>query len=146
VGPSHHPESCYGPHTIFLGLWIWGNATYRGGAQILLRIRFQWRAVRRLQSRWFNQVGGGHGHLGGKTPTCHKTISPVKCLFTQFPDRRFCTTKDLDTKDQRKLCPAWEGPYEVVEMTRPGSYRLQWEDSYRVPNSWNDDQLRPFYM
>jgi hypothetical protein len=32
----------------------------------------------------------------------------------------------------------------LVEMTRPGSYRLQREDGSEVPNSWNDDELRPF--
>jgi hypothetical protein len=31
-------------------------------------------------------------------------------------------------------------------MTQPGSYRLQREDGSEVPNSWNNDQLRPFYM
>jgi hypothetical protein len=50
------------------------------------------------------------------------------------------------TKDQYKLSPTWEGPYEVVEMTRPDSFRLQREDGSEVPNSWNDDQLRAFYM
>jgi hypothetical protein len=50
------------------------------------------------------------------------------------------------TKDWYKLFPTWEGPYEVVEMTRPGSYRLQWEDGSKVPNSWNYDQLKPFYI
>jgi hypothetical protein len=50
------------------------------------------------------------------------------------------------TKDWHKLSPTCEGPYEVVKLTRPGSYRLQREDGSKVPNSWNDDQLRPFYM
>jgi hypothetical protein len=48
------------------------------------------------------------------------------------------------TKDQHKLSLALEGPYKVVEFTRPDSYRLQQEDGSEVPNSWNDDQLRPF--
>jgi hypothetical protein len=50
------------------------------------------------------------------------------------------------TKYWYKLSPTWEGPYEVVVMTRPGSYKLQREDGSEVPNSWNHDQLRPFYM
>jgi hypothetical protein len=29
------------------------------------------------------------------------------------------------TKDRHKLSPIWEGPFEIVEVTRPGSYRLQ---------------------
>jgi hypothetical protein len=50
------------------------------------------------------------------------------------------------TKDRHKLYPTREGPYEVVELTQPGSYRLQRLDGSEVPTSWNDDQLRPFYM
>jgi hypothetical protein len=38
------------------------------------------------------------------------------------------------TKDQHKLSPIWEGPFEVVEVTRSDSYRLQWEDDLEVPN------------
>jgi hypothetical protein len=49
-------------------------------------------------------------------------------------------------KDQHKLSPTWESPYEVIQMTQPGLFRLQHEDGSEVPNSWNDDQLRPFYM
>jgi hypothetical protein len=50
------------------------------------------------------------------------------------------------TKDRHKLFPTWEGPYEVIEVTRPSSYRLHQEDGSEVLNSCNDDQLRPFYM
>jgi hypothetical protein len=45
------------------------------------------------------------------------------------------------TKDWYMLSPTWEGAFEVVEVTRPGSYRLQREDRSEVPSSWNDDQL-----
>jgi hypothetical protein len=58
----------------------------------------------------------------------------------------FLLQKIQMTKDRHKLSPTWEGPFDVVEVTRPGSYRLQREDGSEVPNSWNDDQLRPFYM
>jgi hypothetical protein len=58
----------------------------------------------------------------------------------------FVLCKIRMTKDRHKLSLTGEGPYEVVQMTRPDSYRLQREDGSEVPNSWNDDQLRPFYM
>jgi hypothetical protein len=58
----------------------------------------------------------------------------------------FVLQKIQTTKDRHKLFPAWEGPYEVVELTRLVSYRLQREDGSKVSNAWNDDQLRPFYM
>jgi hypothetical protein len=31
-------------------------------------------------------------------------------------------------------------------MTQPGSNKLQRDDGSEDPNSWNDSQLRPFYM
>jgi hypothetical protein len=37
----------------------------------------------------------------------------------------FVLQKIQTTKDRHKLSPTWEGPYEVVGVTRPGSYRLQ---------------------
>jgi hypothetical protein len=58
----------------------------------------------------------------------------------------FVLWKILMTKDRHKLSPTWEGMYKVVQVTRPGSYMLQREDGSKVPNSWNDDQLRHFYM
>lgn len=32
------------------------------------------------------------------------------------------------SKDRHKLSPMWEGPYKVVEVTRPGTYRLKTQD------------------
>jgi hypothetical protein len=31
----------------------------------------------------------------------------------------------LSTKDKHKLTPPWEGPYTIVEVVRPGTYRLK---------------------
>jgi hypothetical protein len=45
------------------------------------------------------------------------------------------------TKDGHKLSLVWEGPFEVVKVTRPGSYKLQREDGSEVPNSQKIDQL-----
>jgi hypothetical protein len=50
------------------------------------------------------------------------------------------------TKDRHKPSLVLEGAFEVVEVTGPGSYQLQQEDGSKVLNSWNIDQLRPFYM
>jgi hypothetical protein len=44
-----------------------------------------------------------------------------------------------------KLSSPWEGPFEVIEVTRPTSYRLAYLDGTEVPNSWHIDKLRRFY-
>jgi hypothetical protein len=46
----------------------------------------------------------------------------------------FVLQKIQMTKDRHKLSTFWEGPYEVVEVTWLGSYRLQREDGSEVPN------------
>jgi hypothetical protein len=44
-----------------------------------------------------------------------------------------------------KLSSPWEGPFEVIEVTRPTSYRLAHLDGTEVPNSWHINKLRRFY-
>jgi hypothetical protein len=44
-----------------------------------------------------------------------------------------------------KLSSPWEGPFEVIEVTRPTSYRLAHLDGTKVPNSWHIDKFRCFY-
>jgi hypothetical protein len=52
-----------------------------------------------------------------------------------------CYRKIQTIKDRHKLSPILEGPFEVIEVAQPGSYKLQWEDGSEVSNSWNIDQL-----
>jgi hypothetical protein len=49
--------------------------------------------------------------------------------------------KDICTKDKTKLSSPWQGPYIVVEMARPGAYRLAEINGEILPNTWNMDQL-----
>jgi hypothetical protein len=49
------------------------------------------------------------------------------------------TQVDPGDKPLPEVVLSQEGPYEVVQMTRLGLYRLQREDGSEVPNSWNDD-------
>ena len=54
--------------------------------------------------------------------------------------------KDQRTKDKTKLSSPWQGPYIIVEIARPGAYRLAEIDGDILPNTWNIDQLRRFYV
>ena len=47
--------------------------------------------------------------------------------------------------DRHKLSPPWEGPYVVVEVLRPGAYKLKTIDGKVFNNAWNIEQLRRFY-
>ena len=45
-----------------------------------------------------------------------------------------------------KLLLKWEGPFLVVYSSRPGSYRLKDMDGNDIPRSWNEDELRRYYV
>jgi hypothetical protein len=39
----------------------------------------------------------------------------------------------------------WEGPYVVVKVLKPGTYKLANEDDEELTNAWNIQQLCRFY-
>jgi hypothetical protein len=51
----------------------------------------------------------------------------------------------LTGEGRHKLSPLWEGPFIVLEVTRPGSYQVTQMDGMEVGNSWNIEHLRKFY-
>jgi transposase InsO family protein len=50
-----------------------------------------------------------------------------------------------DNRGRHKLSPPWEGPYVVVKVLKPGTYKLANEDGEEPTNAWNIQQLRRFY-
>jgi hypothetical protein len=55
----------------------------------------------------------------------------------------WCTVHRIqDESSLHKLNSRWEGPFVVKQVTRPGSYRLQYPEGQDVPNSWNIQNLR----
>jgi len=44
-----------------------------------------------------------------------------------------------------KLSAPWEGPFIVIEVIGPATYRLKWGDGSGVPNPWNIEHLWRFY-
>jgi hypothetical protein len=50
-----------------------------------------------------------------------------------------------DESGLHKLNSRSEGLFIVKQITRPGSYRLQYPEGQDVPNSWNVENLRKFY-
>jgi hypothetical protein len=50
-----------------------------------------------------------------------------------------------DESGLHKLNSRWEGSFVIKQITRPGSYRLQYPEGQDVTNSWNVQNLRKFY-
>jgi hypothetical protein len=54
--------------------------------------------------------------------------------------------KDIRTKDKHKFSTLWEGPFIIVNVATPEAYMLAEVDSGMLPNTWNVDQLRKYYV
>jgi hypothetical protein len=54
--------------------------------------------------------------------------------------------KDIHTKDEHKFSTPWEGQFIVVGVVAPGAYVLVEVDGGMLPNTWNVDQLRKYYV
>jgi hypothetical protein len=54
--------------------------------------------------------------------------------------------KDIHTKDKHKFSTPWEGPFIIVDVAVPGAYVLAEVDDDMLPNTWNADQLRKYYV
>jgi hypothetical protein len=54
--------------------------------------------------------------------------------------------KNIRTKDKHEFSTPWEGPFIIVDVTAPGAYVLAEVDGGMLPNTWNADQLRRYYV
>jgi hypothetical protein len=54
--------------------------------------------------------------------------------------------KDIHTKDKHKFSTPWEGSFIIVHVTTLGAYVLAEVDGGMLPNTWNADQLRKYYV
>jgi hypothetical protein len=49
-------------------------------------------------------------------------------------------------ESSRKLESKWEGPYVIIEKTRPGAYHLMDPQGPKLEHSWSVDNLHRFYI
>jgi hypothetical protein len=86
--------------------------------------------------------------------SCVRTTKYLAILhkyYNRNVKEQFFVVEDLVLKwktnqdGMHKLSSPWEGPFEVIEVTQPTSYRLAHLNGTEVPNSWHIDKLRRFY-
>jgi hypothetical protein len=53
--------------------------------------------------------------------------------------------RSQNTKGQHKLTPPWGGPYIIVEVLKPSTYKLSNEKGKIFINAWNIELLRRFF-
>jgi hypothetical protein len=54
--------------------------------------------------------------------------------------------KDIRTWEKHKFSSPWEGTFIIVDAAAPGAYVLIEVDGAMLPNTWNADQLRKYYV
>jgi hypothetical protein len=54
--------------------------------------------------------------------------------------------KDICTKDKHKFSTPWKGLFIIVDVAAPGAYVLVEVDGRMLPNKWNANQLRKYYV
>jgi hypothetical protein len=54
--------------------------------------------------------------------------------------------KDIRTKDKHKFLSPWQGSFIIVDIEAPGAYVLAEVNDGMLPNTWNVDQLRKYYV
>jgi hypothetical protein len=75
----------------------------------------------------------------------------LRCYQARKVHRRDFSEGDLvlrlrqDNRGRHKLSPLWEGPYIMVKVLKPSTYKSANEDGEKLTNAWNIQQLRRFY-
>jgi hypothetical protein len=54
--------------------------------------------------------------------------------------------KDIRSREKHKYLSPWEGPFIIVDVAALGAYVLAEVDGAMLPNIWNADQLRKYYV
>ncbi|GAV62595.1 hypothetical protein CFOL_v3_06118, partial [Cephalotus follicularis] len=50
------------------------------------------------------------------------------------------------TGTRGKLAPAWEGPYKIKRVLRPGTFKLETLEGREIARVWNVEHLRKYYQ
>ncbi|GJT17614.1 reverse transcriptase domain-containing protein [Tanacetum coccineum] len=72
--------------------------------------------------------------------------SKVRSVSFRTGDLVYRNNEASRAEDIRKLGPKWEGPYEVTEALRKGSYKLRDRDGNQLPRTWNVSNLKKCYV
>jgi hypothetical protein len=67
----------------------------------------------------------------------------IRCR--DFSDGDLVLRLRQDNRGRHKLSPPWEGPYVIVKVLKPGTYKLANVDGEELTNAWNIQQLHRFY-
>jgi hypothetical protein len=82
----------------------------------------------------------------------HKYHTVVKKYYNksvihrEFNIGNLVLKKDIRTKDKHKFSTPWKRPFIIVDVVAPGAYVLAEVNGGMLPNTWNADQLRKYYV
>jgi hypothetical protein len=148
VEPQNHPEQGHGIHPILPSLWRGGCPPHGPGIRVTqsqgLRRGHQPASPRGLAG----PIGRGP-HRGpdalSEIPAGSEALPSPEDLASRL-QRRGPSPKAAPRQPRppQAIAP-WEGPYVVVKVLKPSTYKLANEDGEELTNAWNIQQLRHFY-
>ena len=72
----------------------------------------------------------------------HSRMVHARC----FEEGDLVLRRVQSAKGTNKWSLKWEGPYQVVRVTRPDTVHLETGDGTQWQNSWNIEDLRKYYL
>jgi hypothetical protein len=85
-------------------------------------------------------------HPKCKVPAATPALPPEVHQRQQLQEGDLVLRRLMNREGLNKFSPIWEGPFQVVKVSRLGYVRLAMEDGTPLPNPWNIKYLCKFYI
>ena len=146
--PQNDTKSSYRADSLLPSLW--GRSSYPHRTHLRVASSACYDEVEQDQHRRDDDVLLEENRLQAATRAARYQQAP--CRYHSHRVHAWCFEEgDLvlrrvqSAKGTNKLSPKWEGPYRVVQVTRPSTVRLEIGDGTQLQNSWNIEHLRKYY-
>jgi hypothetical protein len=140
VEPKDYPEQSHRVHPVFPSPWRGGRPPHG----LRIRITQGSRLRRGCQPASPRGLAGLAGRSAPRGLDALREISTVPKALPSTQDtpaglqrRGLGSRLRQDNRGRHKLSPPWEGPYVVVKVLKPGTYKLANEDGEELTNAWN---------
>jgi protein-tyrosine-phosphatase len=148
VEPQNHPEKGHGVHPVLSGLWRGGRPPHGPGIRVAQSRGYDEGANQRAREDSQDQLDEAcivalmHS---ARYQQALRRYQARKIRRRDFNEGDLVLRLRQDNRGRHKLSPPWEGPYVVVKVLKPVTYKLANEDGEELTNAWNIQQLCRFY-
>jgi hypothetical protein len=146
--PQNHPEQSHGIYPIFPCLWRGGRPPHGLGIRVPRVQGYDEGTNQKAREDSLDQLDEARTVAlmhSARYQQALRRYQAQKIRRRDFNEGDLVLRPLQDNRGRHKLSPPWEGPYVVVKVLKPGTYKLANEDGEELTNAWNIQQLRRFY-